>query len=275
MTQTGFVSLVGAGPGDPELLTVKGLRRLREADVVVYDALVNDALLQECRADAELIYVGKRCGKPRSQASINELLVEHAQAGRRVVRLKGGDPFVFGRGGEEAETLHAAGIAWEVVPGISSAISVPAYAGIPVTQRGVAVSFAVVTGHEDPSKSHSQINWAALAGIDTLVVLMGVGRLASIAEQLIAHGRSPDMPAAVIRQGTTDDQQTVVGTLQSIAVDVERAGLGAPATLVVGEVVRLREQLAWFDTLPHEAERHSSEAGQPVTLVVPMEKLAR
>jgi uroporphyrin-III C-methyltransferase len=247
----GFVSLVGAGPGDPELITVKGLRRLRAADVVIYDALANEALLRECRADAELIYAGKRAGQHfRSQDEINALLIEKARAGLQVVRLKGGDPFVFGRGGEEAAVLVAAGIAWEVVPGISSAVAVPAYAGIPVTDRGAASSFAVITGHEDPNREETRLRWQALAqGIDTLVFLMGVGRLESIAAQLIAHGRAADTPAAVVRQGTTPDQQTVVGTLASIAADVARAQLTAPATLIVGEVVRLRERLSWFDTL--------------------------
>lgn len=252
--QNGFVSLVGAGPGDPELLTVKALRRLQSADAVVYDALANDALLTECRPDAQRIYVGKRAGcRAYAQDAINLLLVELARAGRQVVRLKGGDPFVFGRGGEEAQALHAAGIPFEVVPGVSSALAAPAYAGIPVTQRGVAVSFAVVTGHEDPTKPHSQINWAALAGIDTLVVLMGVGRLVQIAAQLVTHGRALDTPAAVVQWGTTTEQRTVVGTLATIAEDVAWAGIGAPATLIIGEVVRLREQLAWFDILPQIA----------------------
>jgi uroporphyrin-III C-methyltransferase len=252
----GFVSLVGAGPGDPELITVKGLRRLRAADVVIYDALANEALLRECRADAELIYAGKRAGQHyRSQDAINALLLEKARAGLLVVRLKGGDPFVFGRGGEEAAMLAAAGIAWEVVPGVSSAVAVPAYAGIPVTDRARASSFAVITGHEDPDRAATRLHWHALAqGIDTLVFLMGVGRLERIAAQLIAHGRAADTPAAVIRQGSTPEQETVVGTLASIAADVLRAGLTAPATLIVGEVVRLRERLRWFDTLAQGQE---------------------
>lgn len=252
MLGQGFVALVGAGPGDPDLLTVKGLRRLRTADVVVYDALVNTDLLRECREEAELIYVGKRAGAAvHSQAAINTLLIEKARAGLHVVRLKGGDPFVFGRGGEEAAALQAAGIAWEVVPGITSAIGVPAYAGIPVTHREYASSLAIVTGHEDPEREESRIDWQALAqGIDTLVFLMGVGRLAHIATQLIAHGRASETPAAVIRWGTTPEQETVTGTLATIAAEVVRAGLTAPATLVVGEVVRLREQLGWFELLP-------------------------
>ena len=247
---TGFVSLIGAGPGDPDLITVKGLRRLHQADVVIYDALINDALLRECRPDAELIYAGKRAGQHyRSQAEINALLIEKARLGLQVVRLKGGDPFVFGRGGEEAQALAAAGITWEVVPGVSSAIAAPAYAGIPLTHRTAASSFAVLTGHEDPARATSRIDWEAFARIDTLVVLMGVSRLAEIAAQLIAHGRASETPAAVIAQGSTAEQATVVGTLATIADDVARAGLGAPATLVVGEVVRLRGQLRWFDVL--------------------------
>jgi uroporphyrin-III C-methyltransferase len=264
----GFVSLIGAGPGDPELITVKGLRRLREAEVVIYDALANDALLGECRAGAELIYAGKRAGQHyRSQEEINALLIAKARAGLRVARLKGGDPFVFGRGGEEAAALAEAGIAWEVVPGVSSAIAAPAYAGIPVTDRSAASSFTVITGHEDPRRPASRINWQALAqGSDTLIVLMGLARLPIIAEQLIAHGRAPDTPAAVIRQGSTPDQETVVGTLATIAADVARAELGAPATLVVGEVVRLRQRLSWFDTMERLAASCAVAIEQPKLL---------
>lgn len=244
----GHVALVGAGPGDAALITVKGLRHLQAADVVIYDALVNDELLLECRPGTLLIDVGKRCGQPApTQEAINALLVTHAGAGRHVVRLKGGDPFVFGRGGEEALALAAAGVSWEVVPGISSSVGVPAYAGIPVTHRGIASSFAVVTGHER-SGGIANIDWKALAtGVDTLVVLMGVGRLASIAEQLITHGRLGSTPTAVIRWGTIGVQETVVATLATIAAEVVRAGVGSPATLVVGEVVALREQLNWFE----------------------------
>jgi uroporphyrin-III C-methyltransferase len=268
MASEGFVSLVGAGPGDPDLITVKGLRRLRAADVVVYDALANPELLDECRHDAELIDAGKRGGKhSRTQDWINAVLVEKASAGLRVVRLKGGDPFVFGRGGEEAEALAAAGIAWEVVPGVSSAIGAPAYAGIPVTHREVASSVAIVTGHEDPSRIETRINWQALAqGADTLVFLMGIGRLRTIAAQLTAHGRPFDTPAAVVRCGTLAEQATVVGTLATIADEVERVGLTAPATLVVGEVVRLRERLRWFDALPRFDDTRNM-VNEPVYLV--------
>ncbi len=249
--KTGFVSLVGAGPGDPELLTLKGLRRLRAADVVVYDALANPELLRECRPDALLLFAGKRAGLPHlPQAAINALLIEHARRGCLVVRLKGGDPFLFGRGGEEAAALAQAGVAWEVVPGVSSALGVPAYAGIPVTQRGMAASVAFVTGHEAGAPGDTRLDWRALAqGVDTLVVLMGIGKLEEIASKLIEHGRAAETPTAVIRCGSTADQETVVGSLATIAQDVERAGLRAPALLVVGEVVRLRQHLSWFDTL--------------------------
>ena len=249
--QAGSVSLVGAGPGDPDLLTVKGLRRLQAADVVAYDRLVNPTLLRECRPDAELVYVGKH--DPNSvrpscpQGDINSLLVARAQAGKRVVRLKGGDPFVFGRGGEEALALAEAGLAFEVVPGVSSATAVPAYAGIPVTHRHVAASFAVVAGHEDPSKGDSSHDWHALSKVDTLVILMGVGRLEAIQTELLNAGRSPDTPAAAVQWGTTEQQRTVVGTLATLATVVREAGLSAPAALIIGEVVALRERLRWYD----------------------------
>jgi uroporphyrin-III C-methyltransferase len=247
---TGFVSLVGAGPGDPELLTVKGLRRLQHADVVAYDRLANPLLLSECRTDAELIFVGKHgegLHPSVAQEDINALLIDKARGGKQVVRLKGGDPFIFGRGGEEALELKQAGVPFEIVPGISSAIAAPAYAGIPVTHRHVSASVAIVAGHEDPAKGPSSHDWQALSGVDTLVILMGMGRLTAIAETLLSCGKHADTPAAVVRWGTTDEQQTVTGTLSSIAEDVRRAGLKAPATLIIGEVVRLRDELRWFD----------------------------
>lgn len=248
----GKVYLVGAGPGDPGLVTVAATRRLREADVVVYDRLAAPSLLQYAREGAELIFVGKEGGGIcADQAAINRLLVEKAREGKRVVRLKGGDPFVFGRGGEEAESLRAAGVPFEVVPGVTSAVAVPAYAGIPVTHRGLATSFAVITGHEDPAKDESGIRWDRIArGADTLVFLMGVRTLAEIVRQLVAHGRPESTPAAVIRWGTTSEQRTVTGTLGDIANKVEAAGLAPPAVTVVGEVVRLRETLSWFETRP-------------------------
>jgi uroporphyrin-III C-methyltransferase len=245
----GLVSLIGAGPGDPELITVKGLRRLRTADVVVHDALIGAELLEGCRPDALIIDAGKRAGGPtRPQVWISQLLVEHGRAGRMVARLKGGDPFVFGRGGEEAEALAAAGVPWEVVPGVSSAIAAPAYAGIPLTHRDHAASFAVISGHEPADRSDSWLRWQSLArGIDTLVFLMGAGRLAEISAQLLAHGRPAETPAAVVRWGTTGEQAAVAATLGTIAQAAAQAALGPPALLVVGSVVGLSERLAWFD----------------------------
>jgi len=224
---------------------VRALERLREAEVVVYDRLLNPELLDEAPAEALRIFAGKRVGSHcLPQAAINALLVHHASAGRFVVRLKGGDPFVFGRGGEEALALAKAGIPFEVVPGVSSAIAVPAYAGIPVTHRGVASSFAVLTGHEDPSKDGDATDWRKLAtAVDTLVILMAVGSFPRIVGALLAHGRPPETPVALIRWGTTEAQEVRVGTLADI---VGRArGLEPPVVAVVGDVVSLREQLAW------------------------------
>ncbi len=247
---TGFVSLVGAGPGDPDLLTVKGLRLLREADMIAYDRLANPVLLKECRTDAELIFVGKHgegLHPSVSQENINALLVEKALDGKQVVRLKGGDPFIFGRGGEEALGLRQAGVPFEIVPGISSAVAAPAYAGIPVTHRHVSASVAIVAGHEDPHKGTSSHDWDALSKIDTLVILMGIGRIEAITETLLSCGRAAETPAAVVRWGTTSEQETVTGTLETIAAVVRQAGLKAPATLIIGDVVRLRDDLRWFD----------------------------
>lgn len=242
----GIVYLVGAGPGDPKLITVRGLEVLRGSDVIVYDRLVSPALLEEARPRAERIFVGKRPGKGSMlQEEISALLIERARAGLTVARLKGGDPFVFGRGGEECEALRAVGIRFEVVPGVTSAIAVPAFAGIPVTHRRCASAFAVVTGHE--CDGASDLDWEALARIPTLVVLMGLRALPEIALRLLAHGASPSTPAAVVANGTTPYQQTATGSLATIAEVAREAGLEPPATLVVGEVVRLREALRWFD----------------------------
>jgi uroporphyrin-III C-methyltransferase len=226
-------------------MTVRGLRLLQSAQVIVYDQLVNPALLDEASAQAQQIFVGKKAGRHSiAQNEINEVLVNYALQGYQVVRLKGGDPFVFGRGGEEAEVLADAGIPFEIIPGVSSAVAAPAYAGIPLTHRDYASSFAVVTGHE-AIKSKSAVDWAKLAtAVDTLVILMGLHNLPAIVAKLIAAGRAPETPAAVIHQGTTEDQQTVSGTLSDI---VEKsAGLKAPALIVVGEVVRLADKLDWF-----------------------------
>jgi uroporphyrin-III C-methyltransferase len=248
----GTVYLIGAGPGDPGLITVKGLKALQAADVVLYDRLVVPELLTEVRADAELIDVGKLPAKHRlDQESINALMVEKAKLGLCVARLKGGDPFVFGRGGEEALACHAAGIPFVVVPGVSSAVAVPAYAGIPVTHRQVATAFAVFAGHEDPTKPDSSIDYAALAQIakmGTLVLLMGVGRLEAITQQLIVQGVDPQTAAACIEWGTTSHQRVVEGTLATLSLLVAQAGLQSPATTVIGAVASLRQAgIRWFD----------------------------
>jgi uroporphyrinogen III methyltransferase/synthase len=253
----GFVSLVGGGPGDPGLITVAGAARIADADVIIYDRLANPSLLDHARHDAERIYAGKLPDRHTlTQDEINALLVAHGRAGKRVVRLKGGDPFVFGRGGEEAEAVAAAGIAFEVIPGVTSAVAAPAYAGIPVTHRGLASSFAVITGHEDPAKDESAIDWPKLAtGVDTLVFLMGVGRLDDICARLIEHGRAASTPVAVVEWGTLPRQRTVAGNLATIASDVSAAGIGSPAVTVVGEVARLRDGLRWFDARPLSGKR--------------------
>jgi uroporphyrin-III C-methyltransferase len=245
---SGSVALVGAGPGDPDLITVRGLALLRRADVVVYDRLVDPRLLDEAPLEARRIFAGKASGAHvLSQERINALLVAHARNGQRVVRLKGGDPFVFGRGGEEAEALAAAGIPFEVVPGLSAATAVPAYAGIPVTHRGAASSFAVVTGHEDEGKAESMVEWGRLAtAVDTLVILMGARSLPRIARALLEGGRRGDTPVALVRWGTTDAQATLVGRLDEIGELSEAVRLAPPVVIVVGDVVALRERLAWF-----------------------------
>jgi uroporphyrin-III C-methyltransferase len=251
----GSVAIVGAGPGDPGLLTVRAAQLLGEADVVLTDRLVSKQVLTHVRPEAEVVDVGKTSwtGTAPRQDEINAQLVSHAQAGKRVVRLKGGDPFVFGRGSEEAEALVAQGIPFEVVPGISSALAVPAYAGIPVTARGYTQDVCVVTGHLDPDDPASRVRWQALAnGPGTLVILMGHDRLALLTAGLIRHGRPADTPAACIQQGTTADQRVVVSTLQDLASDVADAGLRAPVATVVGEVVRLHEVLQWFDPAGNE-----------------------
>jgi uroporphyrinogen III methyltransferase/synthase len=246
------VYLVGTGPGDPGLMTSRALELIAAADVIVYDRLIPATALDGARQDALLLYAGKEGGGPSMpQEEIDAMLIEHGHAGREVVRLKGGDPFVFGRGGEEAEALRAAGIAFEVVPGVTAGVAAPAYAGIPVTHRDAASAVAFVTGHEDPSKPESALDWRALAAFPgTLVVYMGVRRLASIAEQLIAGGRAAEQPAAVIERGTFDDQRVVTATLASIAASATERGIRAPAIAVFGDVVALRERLRWFEERP-------------------------
>ena len=252
MPELGKVSLVGAGPGDPGLITVKGRAALRDADVVVYDRLAPAALLAETRPDAALISAAKAPGAVAlTQDQINRLLIEHARQGRAVCRLKGGDPFVFGRGGEEAIALAEAGVPFEVVPGVTSAIGAPAYAGIPVTHRGVASAVTVVTGSEAPDADSPDVNWRAIARTGgTIVVLMGATKISQIAESLIRHGRPPTEPAAAIHRGTSTRQRTVTGTLRDIAARVQSAEMTAPITFVVGDVVNLRDAINWFDTIP-------------------------
>jgi uroporphyrinogen III methyltransferase / synthase len=258
----GRVYLVGAGPGDPGLITVRGAECLRRADVVIYDRLVHPDLLKHARPEAERVYVGKKSAEHTlRQEQINELIVAKAKEGNVVCRLKGGDPFVFGRGGEEAEECLQAGIPFEIVPGVTSAIAAPAYAGIPITHRDAASSFAVITGHErndhgeaatrEAGEAEGRRNWANIArAADTLVFLMGVENIREIADRLMEHGRSPETPVALVRWGTWPRQQTLTSTLSGVAEDVQRVGFTAPAVTVVGEVVRLRDTLRWFDTRP-------------------------
>lgn len=244
-TALGKVFLVGAGPGDPELITLKGKRCLEAADVVLFDELANRQILKFASTAATTIYVGKKPGKHCvNQSEIEALLIRHARRGKTVIRLKGGDPLVFGRGGEEALALSAAGIPFEIVPGISSAIAVPAYAGIPVTLRSLASSFAVVTGHK---ASGAGFEWAALAGsVDTLVILMGLGNLDVIMNALLGGGCPPERPVALIQSGTHDRQRVLGGTVVTIGALAARANFRSPTLIVVGETVRLRHQLGWF-----------------------------
>ena len=251
MSKVGKVYIIGAGPGDAGLIPLKGLDCLRLADVIVYDHLVNEELLKYAKSDARFIYAGKKGGDHTlSQETINNLLVKEAAAGNTVARLKGGDPFIFGRGGEEAETLASKGVPFEVVPGVTSAIAVPAYAGIPITHRGLTSTVAFVTGHEDPTKEKSDIDWKALCGIGTLVFLMGVKNIAQIAEELIKNGKAPETPAALIRWGTTPQQEIITGTLDNIAELARERNFSPPAILVAGKVVDMHRTLSWFEQKP-------------------------
>ncbi|MCY4651898.1 MAG: uroporphyrinogen-III C-methyltransferase [Dehalococcoidia bacterium] len=248
----GRVYLVGAGPGDPELITLKGLRLLRNADVVVHDRLIDMRLLDHCRPDVELMDAGKYPGgRGQTQARISGVLIEKAGEGKRVVRLKGGDPFVFGRGGEEAEALRDAGIPFEVSPGVTSAVAVPAYAGIPLTHRDYASAFTVITGSVAQGRPEMDTDWSAVARMPgTLVILMGWNRAQDIVSALIAAGKPVDTPAAIVSRGATADQKSVSGRLSDVVNAARRAGLEAPAVIVVGEVARLHERLNWYEKLP-------------------------
>jgi uroporphyrinogen III methyltransferase / synthase len=248
----GIVYLVGAGPGDPGLMTLRSLELIAAADVILHDRLIPPGALAGAREDAELVYVGKEPGGASvPQEEIGQRMIDLARTGRSVVRLKGGDPFVFGRGGEEGEALRAAGVEFEVVPGVTAGVAAPAYAGIPVTHRDDASAVAFVTGHEDPEKGEPALDWGALAAFPgTLVLYMGVRRLGANAGALIEAGRDPEEPAAVVERGTTDRQRTVQATLGTIAEAVGRAGVGAPAIVVVGAVAGRRDGLAWLERLP-------------------------
>ena len=248
----GTVYLVGAGPGDPELITSRGLRRLREADLVLYDALVHPDQLAAARPEAELVFVGKRAGRSSErQAEINARLLEASRRGKTVVRLKGGDPYLFGRGSEEAEFLAAQGVPFEVVPGVPSPLAATAYAGLSLTHRALASSVAYVTATESVEKDRSDHDWSKLAtATQTLVIFMGMRKLGSLMKLLMEHGRSPETPAAVVQWGSLPIQKTIVGTVANIHERAAAAGLGLPALTIVGDVVRLRESLRWFDTKP-------------------------
>ena len=247
LARRGKAYLVGAGPGRADLITVRGLTLLHRADVVIYDRLVAHELLHEVRADAECIFVGKEAGHHTlPQPAINALIVARVAAGQQVVRLKGGDPFVFGRGGEEAAALVEAGLPYEIVPGVSSALAVPAYAGIPVTQRNVSTAFAVVTGHECVGKAATTTDWDALARMPTLVVLMGLAQIDEIVAHLLAAGRDPATPAAAISAGTTPAQRSVHTSLADLPAAIAQADLPSPAVIVIGEVAALGSTLAWF-----------------------------
>ena len=251
------VYLVGAGPGDPGLITARGQELLRRAEVVVYDRLAADALLDLAPADCLLIDAGKQPGRVAlTQEETTQQLIEHGRRGAAVVRLKGGDPLLFGRGGEEALALRAAGVDYEIVPGVTSAISVPAYAGVPVTHRGLAAQVTIVTAHEQPGKAQSDVDWEALALLPgTLVVLMGAARLGAVAAVLIAAGKDPATPVSVTQSGTTAAQRSASGTLATIAAEVEAAGIGSPAVTVIGAVAALREELAWAERRPLHGRR--------------------
>ena len=247
-TIKGKVFLCGAGPGDPGLMTVKAMQLLKSVDVVLYDRLVGKQIVDQIPDSVQKQYVGRSVGDPAEhQEKTNELMVEHARRGLRVLRLKGGDPFVFGRGAEEAEFLRRRGIDFEVIPGVTSAIASPAYAGIPVTERHLSSSVAIVTGHEDEEKDGSSVKWEKLAtSVDTIVVLMGTAQLSLICERLMAGGMVSDTPVAIVENGTSSRQRVVTGTLQSIESVARQAEIRPPAVIVIGKVVNMNSKIAWF-----------------------------
>ncbi|WP_044743862.1 MULTISPECIES: uroporphyrinogen-III C-methyltransferase [unclassified Anoxybacillus] len=257
----GKVYLVGAGPGDPELITVKGLMCIQKADVILYDRLINEELLTYAKKEAELIFCGKLPGyHTMQQETINHFLVHHAKKGKIVVRLKGGDPFVFGRGGEEAEMLAKHGIDFEIVPGITSGIAAAAYAGIPVTHRDFSSSVAFITGHQR-ADNQEEIKWESLAkGIDTIAIYMGISNLPYIRDRLIKYGKAPSTPAAVIQWGTLYEQKTVTATLETIVEAVQQKQIENPSMIIIGEVVALREKIQWFEQLRFQASSFANEA---------------
>jgi len=256
----GKVYIVGAGPGDAELITVKGLRCIKEADVILYDRLINNELLSYAKPNAKLIFCGKLPNRHAMiQEQINSSLVQHAMQGKVVTRLKGGDPFVFGRGAEEAEVLAENGIPYEIVPGITSGIAAPAYAGIPVTHRDLGSSFAIVTGHMREGKEDT-IQWESLAkGVDTLAIYMGVGNLPYICSQLLKFGRAASTPVALVHMGTFEEQHTVTGTLETIVQIAQESKIKNPSMIIVGEVVTLREKIKWFEQ-KIKADRYLKES---------------
>jgi uroporphyrinogen III methyltransferase / synthase len=247
-----IVYLIGAGPGDPELITLKGIRCLEESDVVIYDNLANSKLLEYCKGSAEIVYMGKRKGAHSfNQDEINEYIVKRAKEGLIVSRLKGGDPFMFGRGGEEVLYLVENNVPFEIVPGITSALAAPIYAGIPPTHRDLASSLAIITGHESPTKTESAIRWEMIStGADTLIFLMGMSNLSEIVDNLIRNHLSPDTPCALIRYGTHPEQKTLVGTLDNIVSLADEEKFKAPVVIIVGKVVELRDKMNWFETKP-------------------------
>jgi uroporphyrin-III C-methyltransferase len=249
----GKAYIVGAGPGDPELITVKALRCVQKADVIFYDRLVNRELLNDIKSECKLIYCGKKPGvHEMKQETINHLLVKYTKQGKVVVRLKGGDPYVFGRGAEEVEALVKNGLSYEVVPGITAGVAAPAYAGIPLTHRELGRSFAIVTGHQSKGKP-TDIDWQSLAkGVDTLAIYMGITNLSYICHELLKYGKEMSTPVAIIQQGTTSNQRTVTGTIESIVHIVEREGIMNPAMIVIGEVVRFREKLHRLELMNQE-----------------------